>query len=79
MSRLTIPLCVCALLAASALPQAAEVDPADAAPGSTGDVGSIGANDGACADATSDYERYELGCPVDVPSELGVSHAPSQD
>ena len=52
MPRLTIPLCVCALLAASALPEAAEVGPADAASGSPGDLGLVGAGDGACADAT---------------------------
>ncbi len=67
MSRFTVPLCVCALLSLAALPQAAESGAATEAALSTTPVGRsalVGAN-AACADANSDYERYELGCPSD--------------
>ncbi|MGH1587839.1 hypothetical protein ACRBEV_05155 [Methylobacterium phyllosphaerae] len=68
--RLITPVCVCALLIVSALPQSAASDPAKAPEAAkyAGSLALVGANVAACADANSDYERYELGCPADETS-----------
>ena len=60
MSLLTILFALCALLAAPILAQAAEVERTVAL------AELKGANPADCAEANSDYERYELGCPVDA-------------
>jgi hypothetical protein len=78
--RLKPSMAVCALLAVAALSQSAAGHPAKASE-ATGDAGAparVGANVAACADANSDYERYELGCPTDEPSHT-VAPALSDD
>jgi hypothetical protein len=77
--RLMIPVCVCALLALSALPQPAASDPSKASEAErVGSLALTNANAATCADANSDYERYELGCPADEAS-LAVSRQLSGD
>ncbi|MEE7490629.1 hypothetical protein MOTC310_09125 [Methylobacterium oryzae] len=71
---------VCALLVVAALSQIAVGDPVKASEVTrdAGAPGLVGANVAACADANSDYERYELGCPTDEPSR-DVAPALSDD
>ncbi|WP_336485817.1 hypothetical protein [Methylobacterium nigriterrae] len=38
-----------------------------------GDIAAAAGQD--CADANSDYERYELGCPLDAAAEAGPAAA----
>lgn len=70
MSRLTFTIAVCALIAAPALTRATEVER------TVSPAALKGANPAECAQANSDFERYELGCLID---EATVGPAASND
>lgn len=60
MSRPMIPFALCALLATPIPTRAAEVE-------QTAALAALESADPAdCVEANSDYERYELGCPIDA-------------